>query len=130
MTALLAAVNDNQNADKRADDLEFIREKAGDIFGYFKAVYEMESNALVNKFALDGGERTAAYSEMDKSRSAAHNAAIGAVNQLNRLCRAYGTDSIFEKTDGSDFSYEKPDRLEVAAHIEGFCVEFFDKRPL
>lgn len=127
--ALLSAIDVLNDVSDREDYLGSVKEEIAKLVCYFKAVCDMETDAMVNRYLLSGNDRTSAYSEADKARSLAHDGAIMACNIVNRICGKVGVGKVFDD-GGAPFTFEKPDRLKVAAIIREFCLEIFDNRPL
>lgn len=104
------------------DMLGFVLDTAKRFDGYVGAVCESELERPVSKKRYDGDNLRSDLERIDAYRHAAHEAAISAIKQLNRLSERFDVPSLFE----GDIN----DRIQVAEFCMMFTKEIFDDRIL
>ena len=80
---------------ERDDDLDFVIDEMKNIIKYVSVVENMESQLPILRFRFEGEAYISRVENLDKTRRAAHETAIGAVSALNRLCKSYGLEPFY-----------------------------------
>lgn len=98
--------------------LEFIQGCMERMQDYVNAVYMQQVSIPIVMARYEGEEQRWRIEEYDKSRRYAHDSAIAAVAQLNRLAGSVSVEPMFKG--------DPDDRYEVADFCEKAVTEFFD----
>ena len=111
--ALIAAVGrEAREGDADAPEtLEFIGGHMRNLLSYVHAVGVSEVGIRIADGSMEGESMRSRITELDRSRSRSHDAAIASTSTLNRIAAAYGI--------GPLFTGDPARRREVAA----FCME-------
>lgn len=102
------------------EDLEFLMSRLDIIGRYVQSVFKMESQMPLYRMMLSGEKLREKNKELDSSRHVAHDAAIAAVKQLNRLFVSYDLPEIYKGDVG--------DRRQVADFCMELVKDYYDKR--
>lgn len=107
------------------EDLEFVENRLDKIPNYFNSVITFNVRMPILMAMYEGEEFRDKMSKLDSNRRYAHIAMCDAINQINRLCRAYEVDVIFD-TDSRDLISASVDDRAIAAGIAfSFCTELY-----
>lgn len=118
----MEAISTNENSPETVDHIiRFAYNAINRWVDYFVNVFYQvigteTDRALWNIGSIDGEELRRRTEERDNSRRKAHNLAIQACAQINRLCDKYGIEKICPETD---------DRHVVAEFIGQFIQEIY-----
>lgn len=105
------------------DDLDFIESRMSSFTDYMSHVQWMEVRMTrMNVEGVTGQEWRDQVENMDKSRRSKHNVAMDAINQLNRLSKAYGLDPFY------DGEVDHEHRTEIGDVIGNIVDEYFKGR--
>ena len=97
------------------DDIAFVDERLNRFSNYVNTVVTGEYRISIAMAVKEGDELKDAVQTIDRSRRIAHESAIDACNQLNRLSKNLGLEAFFEG--------DTADRQQVA----DFCKDFVDE---
>lgn len=100
--------------------LEVVERSMNSFMLYVQSVYAMEIRLPIIKFTKEGQDLCDAITELDRSRRHAHEGAIASCNVLNRICKAFNVEPLF---DGNS-----DDRLAVADFCMDTVTAFFKER--
>lgn len=105
------------------DDLDFIESRMSSFTDYMSHVQWMEVRMTrMNVEGVTGQEWRDQVENMDKSRRSKHNVAMDAINQLNRLSKAYGLEPFY------DGEVDHEHRTEIGDVIGNIVDEYFKGR--
>lgn len=105
------------------EDLDFIESRMQTFTDYISHVTHMEIRMQRLRIeGIDGQEWRDQVQDMDQTRRMKHDAAMDAINQLNRLCKANGVDLFYE----GEVDHEH--RTEIGDEIEKIVHEYFKDR--
>ena len=102
----------------RDEDLDFLERALEYLSKYVHSVVVMEYSKALWKERYEGQDYRDKVKDADDTRSRTHDCAIGTVKQVDRLCKMYGVEPVF------DVNYD--DRRAVARECMRFTKELFD----
>jgi len=117
LIAKIEASNDMTNS---KDDLKHVEETINDCASYVETVVNMENAITTARFRLEPEEYQQYLTRLDQSRKLSHDSLIVSVRVLNRFCRLYDCEPVFEGDTGS--------RVQIAEFARGVTVNYFDER--
>lgn len=121
---LAKMIQENPIQEEMEEDKEFLESKLMSIPTYFSTVISHEIIISVSRFTMDPEKYRERCESMDSRRRLAHEIMTMSINQVNRLCKVYGTESIFcisEELNSQDIN----DRAKAAVCAYEFCREVF-----
>ena len=92
---------------------------------YHRAIYDMETKKKLYCGAMDSLDYRKMENELDKLRTACHNAVIANVAMLNRMAEQKGIPPIYDGVVSED----RPYRRELADAILGYVAGIINERP-
>ena len=92
---------------------------------YHNAIYDMETKKKLYCGAMDSLDYRKMKNELDKLRTACHNAVIANVAMLNRMAEQKGIPPIYDGVVSED----RPYRRELADAILGYVAGIINERP-
>ena len=92
---------------------------------YHSAIYDMETKKKLYCGAMDSLDYRKMENELDKLRTACHNAVIANVAMLNRMAEQKGIPPIYDGVVSED----RPYRRELADAILGYVSGIINERP-
>lgn len=95
---------------------------------YFDSVIRMETFSATARFRYEGDDLLDKLAKWDSDRRLAHIMATSAINKINRLCKVYEMDPIFEIPGVKENRLNEnsiTDRKIAADIIYGFCKEVY-----
>lgn len=102
------------------DMLDFIKERMRFICNYVERVTAMEYSLPLLRARFEGEDLIYRIENLDRQRRTAHEMAISAVKQLNRLCVSEGLEKFFSGNEN--------DRYEIADFCGVVVNELFEGR--
>lgn len=121
---LAKLIQENPTQEEMEEDKKFLENKLMSIPTYFSAVISHEIVISVSRFTLDPERYRERCEMMDSRRRLAHEVMTMSINQINRLCKIYDTESIFSISEELD-SQNVNDRAKAAICAYEFCKEIF-----
>ena len=100
--------------------LEFVSERMAHLCNYVDRVVQMEYSIPLLRARYEGQDLIDKIENLDRARRSAHELAIAAVRQLNRLCVAEGVEKLF--------SGDESDRYQIADFCGLVVNELFEGR--
>ncbi len=117
LAALFGGLEDPRD---REDGLELLQQFADCAADYVQAVVRMEAALPVFRLTLGAEEYRTRTGELDRRRTACHNALIDATRILNRMLESLGLPPLY----GGDLSR----RRDVGDFAGAFVREMYDRR--
>lgn len=78
------------------EELRFVSEMIENAVRYASIVTNMDAQMEILPFRYEGEELKAVISKLDTARRRAHDAFIGRINAVNRICRQNGLDIFYD----------------------------------
>gem|GEM_PF-1845773 len=101
------------------EDIEIVQGFIQDCSRYVDTVINMENAIAVSRFIMEADEYRKHLVSLDKNRKIAHDSLILSTRLLNKLCRLYDIEPIYNGSDS---------RIEVAEFAKQVVDEFFAER--
>ena len=107
-------------AEKDPEIFEFVTDAALKMSAYVESVFQMQIEMMSVHDRYEGDSIPERITWLDRNRRTHHDAAIDAVRQLNRMCRVYAAEPLYDGNEN--------DRQEIAEFCMSFVKEVFDCR--
>ena len=108
-----------------AELLTAIRDALLSFEDYHSAIYAMETKRKIMEGTMDPGQFQVEITQLDRTRTACHNAVLANVSMLNRIAEMQGLPPVY---DGI-VSEKQPFRRQVADAVLGYVQEIILERP-
>ncbi len=120
ITALITAIK-TSNEPNKEDDLRSVEELINDCGRYIEKVTAMEAAIAATKFRMEPEEWREHIMTLDRNRKLAHDSLIVSVRVINRFCRLYEVERVY---DGPE------ERIPIAEFAMVVTQDFFNERKL
>lgn len=130
---LTAIMNRNFDQDEIKEDIQFVNDRFDKFRKYFNAVYEHVYGSSTAMTLVHGGMMSIETYQnkvmtLDRNRKEAHDMAIKACDQINRMCDMHGIDHLCPEVEQDERDKSKcANRGEIADFVGRYMYEVFQQ---